>query len=214
MEEKIPISCLSNLDNENKKLLDSISCKICGGIFFEPIFLKIDKIIVCRKCFFNKHKINQNILSKEKSDILFEKIDIKNIDNLFKFKYFCPLCKSNNSNNKIYDYNALINHLNYCDNQLLFKDLCLCTNIIKIYLKDIKLQRNDFKLLEENKILEKELEKEKSTLNNKEFKNYLESREKERQKSFKNNQKSNIKTKSFRKNKFNKKFLGKKRKDN
>ena len=88
MEAKIPISCISDINNENKKFIDSIQCRICGGIFFEPIFLKIDKYIVCKNCFFNKYKINNiDKIEKDKINMLIEKIAIKKIDALFKFNF-------------------------------------------------------------------------------------------------------------------------------
>ena len=204
MEAKIPISCISDINNENKKFIDSIQCRICGGIFFEPILLKIDKYIVCKNCFFNKYKINNiDKIEKDKINMLIEKIAIKKIDALFKFKYFCPLCKSNNSITKEYSYEDLISHLMTCENQMIFKDLCRCTNIIKIYLKDINMDINDYKIMLDNKILEKEIEMEKLTINYKKFQNYLNSEEKE------NNFIQKIQKKNIKK-----KFIGKKRKDN
>ena len=87
MEAKIPITCVSIKKDEYKKFIDLIRCPICGGVFFEPIFLKLEKSIVCKNCFFNKYKIN-NI---DKIDMLFEKIDIKNMDALFKFNFLNSL---------------------------------------------------------------------------------------------------------------------------
>ena len=180
MENKIPTFCISNLNKENEKFIDTIKCHICGGILYEPIFVKIDKYIACRKCFFNKYKINADIIERNKSEYLYEIINIKNLQNLFKFKYFCPLCKSNNSNNKEYEYDALINHLKICENQILFKDLCRCTNIIKLYLKDVNMNNEGIKIILENKILEKEIEIEKLNFDKKKFQNYIVSEQTEK----------------------------------
>ena len=54
MEAKIPITCVSIKKDVYKKFIDLIRCTICGGVFFEPIFLKLEKSIVCKNCFFNK----------------------------------------------------------------------------------------------------------------------------------------------------------------
>ena len=62
---------------------------------------------------------------------------------------------------------------------------------------------NDYKIMLDNKILEKEIEMEKLTINYKKFQNYLNSEEKEKN-FIQKIQKKNIK----------KKFIGKKRKDN
>ena len=168
MEPKIPLSCISNLNDQNKKYIDLIKCPICGGVYFEPIYLKLDKYIACENCFFNKYKINKDNIKKSKLDILYEKINVKKLESLFKFNYYCPICKLNNSNNKKeYQYDNLIIHLKICDNQIVFKDLCRCTNILKIYLKDLYLKKNELDLLIENKILEKELEIEKFNINDK-----------------------------------------------
>ena len=175
MEAKIPIDCISNLNNENKKYLDLIKCCFCGGIFYEPILVKIDCYIICRNCFFVKFKINQNDVTKKDLDKLFNNVDIKKYEAFFRFKYFCPLCKLNKSNNKEYQYTELINHLKVCGNQIIFKDLCRCTNILKINLKDVNFEENKHNIFIENKILEKEIENEKLNIDNKKFKKFLES---------------------------------------
>ena len=100
MEPKIPLSCISNLNDQNKKYIDLIKCPICDGVYFEPIYLKLDKYIACENCFFNKYKINKDNIKKSKLDILYEKINVKKLESLFKFNYYCPICKLNNSNNK------------------------------------------------------------------------------------------------------------------
>ena len=203
MNAKIPIFCISNLNEENKKNIDSIRCLICGGVYFEPIFLKIDNCYVCKNCFFDKIKTSNNLIDKSKLNLIFEKIDYKNIDALFQFKYYCPICKFNNCDNEEYAYDKLIEHLKICKNQIIFKELCRCTNIIKIYLKDIDMNGNDYKIMRENEILEKEIEKEKLKINNKNFRNYLISKEKDKEDTINKSHKKNI----------NKKFVGKKRKD-
>ena len=202
MEAKIPIDCISNLDNDNKKYLDLIKCCFCGGIFYEPIFVKIDCYIICRNCFFVKFKINQSAVKKKDLDKLFNNVDIKKYDAFLKFKYFCPLCKLNKTNNIEYQYSELINHLKICGNQIIFKELCRCTNILKIYLKDMDFEENKHNILIENKILEKEIEKEKLTLDNKKFKQFLDSEKKEKEKQIIN---------EYLKKHINKKFIGKKR---
>ena len=204
METKIPISCISNFNNENKKYINLVKCPICNGIYFEPVFLKFDNCIVCKNCFENKYRINKDINNKNELNKLYEVIDIKKYDSLFKFKYYCPLCKLNNSNNnKEYQYDTLINHLKICDNQIIFKDLCRCTNILKIYLKDLYLKKNELDLIIENKILEKEIEMEKLTINNKKLKIFLNNEEKKEKENY---------IKEIQQKHIKKKFIGKKKK--
>ena len=204
METKIPISCISNFNNENKKYINLVKCPICNGIYFEPVFLKFDNCIVCKNCFENKYRINTDIINKNELNKLYEIIDIKKYDSLFKFKYYCPLCKLNNSNNnKEYQYDTLINHLKICDNQIIFKDLCRCTNILKIYLKDLYLKKNELDLIIENKILEKEIEMEKLTINNKKLKIFLNNEEKKEKENY---------IKEIQQKHIKKKFIGKKKK--
>ena len=196
METKIPFSCISNFNDDNKKYINLIKCPICNGIYYDPIFLKIDNYIVCKNCFYNKYRINMDNIKKNELDKLYEKVDIKIYESLFKFNYFCPLCKLNNSNeNKEYQYDTLINHLKICENQIVFKDLCRCTNILKIYLKDLY-------LIIENKILEKEIEKEKLTINNKKLKIFLDNEEKKEKENY---------LKEIQQKHIKKKFIGKKR---
>ena len=179
METKIPISCISNINNDNKKYINLIKCPYCNGIFYEPIYLKVDHCIICKNCFYNKYRINNDAIKKNELDKLYEKIDIKKYESLFKFKYFCPLCKLNNTNNNVeYEYDDLIKHINLCENQIIYKDLCRCTNIIKVCLKDI----DEPNIILENKILEKEYEYEKMSINYNKFKNYLKEVEREAEK--------------------------------
>ena len=184
--------------------INLVKCPICNGIYFEPVFLKFDSCIVCKNCFENKYRINTDIINKNELNKLYEIIDIKKYDSLFKFKYYCPLCKLNNSNNnKEYQYDTLINHLKICDNQIIFKDLCRCTNILKIYLKDLYLKKNELDLIIENKILEKEIEMEKLTINNKKLKIFLNNEEKKEKENY---------IKEIQQKHIKKKFIGKKKK--
>ena len=61
MEPKIPLSCISNLNDQNKKYIDLIKCPICGGVYFEPIYLKLDKFIACENCFFNTLHVGNHL---------------------------------------------------------------------------------------------------------------------------------------------------------
>ena len=206
MEPKIPISCISNINNENKKFIDSIKCCICKGIYFEPIFLKYENCFACKNCFCCKFKIDKSELNKKDYDIFYEKLDVTKLVNLYRFKYFCPICKSNDINNNTeYNYIELTNHLKNCGNQIIFRELCRCLNIIKIYLKDIETEDNKYsKLIYENNLLEREIEMEKKSLNDKKFKEFLKSQKELNSKSLDKKHNKNI----------NKKFIGIKRKNN
>ena len=111
-----------------------------------------------------------------------------------------PLCKSNNSINKEYSYDELISHLMICENQIIFRDLCRCININKIYLKDINMDINDYKIMLNNIVLEKEIEMEKLTIDKKKYQKYLNSEEREK------NSIEKIKKKNIKKNLFEEKI--------
>ena len=182
MEPKIPLFCISNMDKENNSILYKIKCLYCKGVFYDPVYSKIDNCIYCKDCFYKVNNIDKN----EEQDIgkLYNKLEKKEMDYLYKFNYYCPLCLKNNNNNNnknsynrvAYTYDALMLHLIICDNQIIFNNAChgfLCNNIINIYLKDINEQENISDIILANQTLEKEIEKELLNINYKDYSNYL-----------------------------------------
>ena len=180
MEPKIPISNIVNLNNEDNSLIYKIKCSFCGGVLLDPLYSKKDNKIYCKECFYKLYYIDKN---NQDIDIgkLYNKIEIRNINEINKLKYYCPQCIKNNNNNENkveYTYNSLMNHLITCPNKVILKKLCKnynCDKKIDIYLKDIDKKENIEEILLNNYILEKEIEKEKLQLNFPNYKKYLNS---------------------------------------
>ena len=162
MEVKIPISCILNLNNEDNSLIYNIKCNYCGGVLFNPISSKRDNKIYCKDCFYKLNSLDQN----QENDIgrLYNKIETNSIQNLYRFKYYCPLCTKTDysDKNKIeYTYDSLIVHLITCENQVILKKLCPkyeCDSNFQFYLKDMNKIENLDKILLANYSLEKEIE--------------------------------------------------------
>jgi hypothetical protein len=111
-------------------------------------------------------------------DNLYKKIENETLKKLSNFKFCCPLCLKNNLNtNKVeYNYFSLIRHLIDCENKLFYQTLCpnyFCGNNLSIYLKDIDKKDIVHGILLNNSMLEKEIEHQKSTINDIEYQNYL-----------------------------------------
>ena len=175
MEPQIPISCISNLNDNNKPILNNIKCLNCGGVYFEPVFSIKEKNIFCKKCFYKRNNID-SIPGQDISKLYFN-IENNKMNYLNQFKYYCPFCLKNNlNNNKEYTYDSLRIHLVTCQNKIVLNKICIfnyCYNIMNIHLKDVNQYENIDKIILANNILEKEIENEKLQLNYIDYKNYL-----------------------------------------
>ena len=157
MVEKIPFSSLKNNSSTeiDQKL---IKCSLCDGVLYEPIFSAKDRLNYCKTCF-----LQQNNIDPEDSSINYTKLytqsskQIKN--NLNLYKYNCP---NFDFEEKEYTYDELINHLIICDNNKVICPSCGC----ETFLKNIENNEKQklIKNLIRNKILERELEYQKSII--------------------------------------------------
>ena len=180
MEAKIPLNCISNIDNNNYLILHKIKCILCNGIYYDPVISKKNNCIYCKDCFYKINNINRN----EEQDIskLYNKLETKKLSSLYIFDYYCPLCLKkdiNNTNKKTYTYDALMLHLITCENQVIYTKPCstyLCGNALNIYLKDTDKEQNLNNILLSNETLEKEIERELLNIDYKEYKKYLKSK--------------------------------------
>jgi len=176
MGPKIPFHCIISDNNDKEK--NDIKCIYCNGVFYDPVLSIQDNQIYCKEYFYQKYKSlcdnNRNL----EIDSLYKNIQKETFKNLNNFKFCCPLCLKNNINiNKDeYNYSSLIRHLTDCENKLLYQTLCpnyYCGNNISIYLKDIDKKELVHDILLNNSMLEKEIEYQKSTINDIEFQKYL-----------------------------------------
>lgn len=178
MGPKIPLHCIIS-DNNNK--INDIICLYCNGVFYDPVLSIPDNQIFCKDCFYQKYKsICENNRNLDIEN-LYKKAENEIIKHLNDFKFYCPLCLKNNINiyNAEYNYYSLIRHLTDCENNLLFQALCpnySCVNNLNIYLKDLNKKEIVSNLLLNNSMLEKEIENQKSTINDVEYQKYLKSK--------------------------------------
>ena len=148
INEQIPINSIKNsviLEND----LSKIKCSLCKGVLCEPICSS--KSYFCRKCFFSSKtpKNNFKTLTKE----------IKT--ELNRYKYTCPnFDYEENSDLKEYTYDDLMTHMITCDNNKISCPYCGDETLIKKL--GISYKDKLIKTLIENKILQKELDYQKS----------------------------------------------------
>ena len=158
MLEKIPFSSIKNpptSENDQKKL----KCALCDGILYEPIFSLNKRLNYCKECFLSQNvNINKNI-SINNNNHLYKPSSKEIKTNLNVYKYTCP---NFDFEEKEYTYDELINHLIICENN---KIICpSCNN--ETFLKNIEKNEREklIKNLIKNKILERELEDQKSII--------------------------------------------------
>ena len=161
MLEKIPFSSLKNhqeLEIEEKL----IKCPFCNGILYEPIFSTKKGKNCCKSCLLSQNNIEQENLSINYSH-LFKPISKQIKNKLNNYEYICPLEYMENTEGKQYNYDELINHLIICDNNKIKCPSCGADKFLKNILeKNEKKKLTD--ILINNKILERELEYQKSVI--------------------------------------------------
>ena len=162
MEAKIPLISLKNPPSSELSL-KSIKCPLCEGILYDPIYSSQTRKNYCKSCY-----LSQNNTKKENNlsltyDNLYNPIVKEKKKNLNLYKYTCP--KFDYEENKIekeYTYDELVNHLIICENNNITCPECGADTFIKTLEKDYK--SNIEKILFKNKILERELEYQKSRI--------------------------------------------------
>ena len=162
MEEKIPLISLKS-PPLTEFSLKSIKCPLCQGILYDPVYSDKTKLNYCKSCYlFQKKEKKENNLSLT-YDNLYNPSVKKAKKNLNLYTYSCPNFDfEENEKEKEYTYDELINHLIICDNNRLTCPECGADALLKSF--EINNQNYMKKLLVRNKILERELEYQKSRI--------------------------------------------------
>ena len=162
MEEKIPFISLKSPPLSEYEL-KSIKCSLCEGILYDPVYSNKDKSNYCKSCYISRNnEKNENKLSLT-YDNLYNPSVKEAKKNLNLYKYSCPNFDfEENVKEKEYTYDELINHLIVCDNNKLTCPECGADTILKSFETTNKNYMK--KLLIRNKILERELEYQKSRI--------------------------------------------------
>ena len=162
MEEKIPLISLKS-PPLTESSLKSIKCSLCQGILYEPVYSNKTKMNYCKSCYlFQKKEKNENNLSLT-YDNLYNPSVKEAKKNLNLYKYSCPNFDfEENAKEKEYTYDELINHLIICENNKITCPECGDDTVLKSL--EINNQNYLKKLLIRNKILERELEYQKSRI--------------------------------------------------
>ena len=162
MEEKIPLISLKS-PPLTESSLKSIKCPLCQGILYDPVYSDKTKLNYCKSCYlFQKKEKKENNLSLT-YDNLYNPSVKKAKKNLNLYTYSCPNFDfEENEKEKEYTYDELINHLIVCDNNRLTCPECGADALLKSF--EINNQNYMKKLLVRNKILERELEYQKSRI--------------------------------------------------
>ena len=157
MISKIPFSSINNppISEEEQKI---IKCALCDGILYEPVYSIKNKLNYCKNCLLEKNNINSDNFEIINSHLYHS--SSKNIkNNLNSYKYTCP---NFDFEEKLYSYDELINHLITCENNKIYCPSCGGETFIK-NLETIEKQKIINNLIK-NKILERELECQKSII--------------------------------------------------
>ena len=162
MEEKIPLISLKS-PPLTESSLKSIKCSLCQGILYEPVYSNKTKMNYCKSCYlFQKKEKNENNLSLTYEN-LYNPLVKEAKKNLNLYKYSCPNFDfEENAKEKEYTYDELINHLIICENNKITCPECGDDTVLKSL--EINNQNYLKKLLIRNKILERELEYQKSRI--------------------------------------------------
>ena len=157
MVEKITFSSIKNppSSEDDKKI---IKCSLCDGVVYEPILSKKNRLNYCKTCFFENNNIDKNNFSVNYSN-LYQPSSKEIKKNLNLYKFCCP---NIDFEEKEYTYDELINHLLICENNKINCPSCGNQTFLKNIEKNEK--QNLTKYLIRNKILERELEYQKSRI--------------------------------------------------
>ena len=157
MVEKISFNSIKNPpSSEDEK--NKIKCSLCDGILYEPVLSKKNRLNYCKKCFFENNNIDKNNLSVNYSK-LYQPSSKQTKKNLNLYKFCCP---NFDFEEKEYTYDELINHLIICENNKVFCPSCGEQTFLKNIEKNERQKLT--KYLIRNKILERELEYQKSII--------------------------------------------------
>ena len=161
MEAKIPFISLKDppsLELSSK----AIKCSLCEGIIYEPVYSPKTKLTYCKACF-QSQKFFQNDNSPLNFTNLYNPAVKESKKKLNMYNYVCPNFDfEENQKENEYTYDELINHLIVCQNNRISCPECG----EETFLKSLEINhRQDLEnILIKNKILERELEYQKSRI--------------------------------------------------
>ena len=161
MEAKIPFISLKDppsLELSSK----AIKCSLCEGIIYEPVYSPKTKLTYCKSCF-QSQKIFKNDNSPLNFTNLYNPAVKESKKKLNMYNYVCPNFDfEENQKENEYTYDELINHLIVCQNNRISCPECG----EETFLKSLEINhRQDLEnILIKNKILERELEYQKSRI--------------------------------------------------
>jgi hypothetical protein len=162
MDAKIPFISLKNHPSSELSL-NSIKCPLCEGILYDPIYSSKTKKNYCKLCYLSQNKTKKENNLSLTYDNLYNPTVKERKKNLNLYKYTCPKFDyEENKDEKVYTYDELVNHLIICENNNITCPECGADTFIKSLEKDYK--KNLEKMLIKNKILERELEYQKSRI--------------------------------------------------
>ena len=162
MEAKIPLISLKDPPSSDVSF-KLIKCPLCEGILYDPVYNSQTKKNYCKQCF-----QSQNNNKKEKNpslthNNLYHPSVKESKKNLNLYKYVCPNFDfEENKKEKEYNYDELINHLIVCENNKISCPECGNNTFLKSL--DVESKKELEKILMRNKILERELEYQKSRI--------------------------------------------------
>ena len=162
MEAKIPfISLKEPPSNENS--LKLIKCPLCEGILYDPVYSPKTRLNYCKQCYLsqNNNKNGKNFTLNYNN--LYNPAVKEAKKNLNLYKYVCPNFDfEENKKEKIYTYDELINHLIICQNNKVSCPECGSDTFLNCL--ETRSKKDMETILLRNKILERELEYQKSRI--------------------------------------------------
>ena len=162
MEVKIPFMSLKNPPSSENSL-KLIKCPLCEGILYEPVYSSKTRLNYCKTCYLaqNNNKNEKNFSLNY--DNLYNPAVKEGKKNLNLYKYVCPNFDfEENKKEKEYTYDELINHLIVCQNNKISCPECGNDTFLKSL--EARCGKEMETILTRNKILERELEYQKSRI--------------------------------------------------
>ena len=162
MEAKIPFISLKDPPSD-ENILKSIKCPLCEGILYDPVYSPKTRLNYCKTCYLsqNNNKNGKNFSLNYNN--LYNPAVKEGKKNLNLYKYICPNFDfEENQKEKQYTYDELINHLIICQNNKISCPQCGSDTILNSLEEKSKKEMET--ILIRNKILERELEYQKSRI--------------------------------------------------
>lgn len=162
MEAKIPLISLKDPPSSDNSL-KLIKCTLCEGILYDPVYSSQTRLHYCKSCYLSQNNTKKGKNSSLTYDNLYHPTVKESKKNLNLYKYVCPNFDfEENQNEKEYTYDELINHLIVCENNQISCPECGNETFLKTF--NLGSKKEMQKILIRNKILERELEYQKSRI--------------------------------------------------